>query len=51
LRAPQRLTSRIGTVGEGLRKVRSWAEKRSKRWGFLLMILPSVLVVAALLAI
>src|SRR5262245_28325649 len=51
LRGPQKLTARIGTLGESVRSLRSWAERRSKRWGFLLMILPSVLVVAALLAI
>lgn len=50
-RAPERLTARIGTLGARLRNLRFWASRRSSRWGFLLMILPSVLVVAALLAI
>jgi hypothetical protein len=50
-RGPERLTARFGTLAQGLRKLRSWAT-HSRRWGFLLMILPSVLVVAvALLAI
>jgi hypothetical protein len=52
-RPPEKLTVRIGTLGESLRNLRFWAQKRSKPWGFLLMIVPSVLVigVAALLAI
>jgi PilZ domain-containing protein len=50
-RGPERLTARFGALSLRLRKLKSWAN-RSRRWGFLLMILPSVLVVAvALLAI
>src|SRR5262245_248886 len=50
-RGPERLTARFGTVAQRLRRLKSWAT-RSRRWGFLLMILPSVVVVAvALLAI
>jgi len=50
-RGPERLTARFGALSQRLRKLKSWAT-RSRRWGFLLMILPSVLVVAvALLAI
>ena len=50
-RQAQRLTVRIGALGQTLRDVRSWTARRSKSWGYLLMIVPAVLVVAALLAI
>ena len=50
-RPAQRLTARIGALGQTLRDLRSWTARRSKSWGYLLMIVPAVLVVAALLAI
>jgi hypothetical protein len=48
-RAAQRLTARVGALGAGLRGLRAWT-KRSM-FGYLLMLVPAVLVVAALLAI
>ena len=50
-RAAQRLTARIGAVGGTLRELRSWTARHSRSWGYLLMIVPAVLVVAALLVI
>jgi PilZ domain-containing protein len=52
-RRPQpKLTTRIGALGETLRRIRAWTGNGSGSWGgYLLMILPAVLVVAALLAI
>jgi PilZ domain-containing protein len=48
-RAAQRLTARLGTLGAGLRGLRAWVKRSS--FGYLLMLVPAVLVVAALLAI
>jgi hypothetical protein len=50
-RRPPRLTARMSTISAGLRDLRAWAAKRSRPWGYLLMIVPAMLVVAALLAI
>ena len=47
--AAQRLTARIGALGAGLRGLRAWMKRSS--FGVLLMLVPAVLVVAALLAI
>jgi hypothetical protein len=41
----------MSTISAGLRDLRAWAAKRSRPWGYLLMIVPAMLVVAALLAI
>ena len=49
LRAAQRLTARVGALGAGLRGLRAWMKRSS--FGYLLMLVPAVLVVAALLAI
>ena len=49
LRAAQRRTTRIGALGAGLRGLRAWMKRSS--FGYLLMLVPAVLVVAALLAI
>ena len=48
-RAAQRLTARVGALGAGLRGFRAWMKRSSL--GYLLMLVPAVLVVAALLAI
>jgi hypothetical protein len=48
-RAPQKFTARIGALGATLRNLRSWTNRGA--WGYLLMIVPAVLAVAALLAI
>ncbi len=48
-RAAQRLTARVGALGAGLRGLRAWLKRSS--FGVLLMLVPAVLVVAALLAI
>lgn len=48
-RAVRKLTARIGALGAGVRTFRGWAG--TDRWGYLLMIVPAALVVAALLAI
>jgi len=48
-RAAQRLTARVGPLGAGLRGLRAWLKRSS--FGVLLMLVPAVLVVAALLAI
>lgn len=48
-RAAQRLTARVGALGAGLRGFRAWMKRSS--FGYLLMLVPAVLVVAALLAI
>jgi len=50
-RAPRRLTARMGVVSAGLRDLRAWLGKHSRSLGVLLMIVPAMLVVAALLAI
>ena len=49
-RARDRLTARIGMLGAGLRDVRAWT-RRSSSLGYVLMLVPVVLVVAALLVI
>ena len=48
-RGAQRLTARVGALGAGLRGLRAWLKRSS--FGVLLMLVPAVLVVAALLAI
>lgn len=48
--ARQKLTVRIGALGAALRNLRWWG-RRPGAWGFLLMLAPAVLAVAALLAI
>ena len=40
-----------GVVSSGLRDLRAWLAKRTRSLGVLLMIVPAMLVVAALLAI
>ena len=46
-----RPTVRIGALGVGVRKLRRWVKRHSASLGYLLMIVPAMLVVAALLAI
>jgi hypothetical protein len=48
-RPAQRLTARVGALGASLRGLRAWLKRSS--FGVLLMLVPAVLVVAALLAI
>ena len=48
-RSPQRLTARMSALSAGLRDLRAWSAKRSHPWGYLLMLVPAMLVVAALL--
>jgi hypothetical protein len=49
-RARQKLTARIGALGGALRNLRWWS-RRAGSLGFLLMLVPAVLAVAALLVI
>ena len=46
-----RPTVRMGALSVGVRKLRRWAKRHSAPLGYLLMIVPAMLVVAALLAI
>jgi PilZ domain-containing protein len=50
-RRPQRPTRRIGVLGGAWRNLRAWFARRSGPVVYLLMIVPAMLVVAALLAI
>src|SRR5262249_30056501 len=40
-RAPQQMTARLSAFSAGLRDLRAWTAKRSRSWGFLLMIVPA----------